>query len=126
MLKEIDYLRSLGMSDAQIETLLDFDKAQRNSDRRFYRHNVLNLEAISPFLPMPQQESESKDMLDCIDNQRLYAALSKLSEFERRLIKLHIIDGLSLALIAGLHNQSYASMQRRYHRAIQKLKKYFN
>ena len=74
-------LRSLGVSESDIETLRVHDWAIFNSDRRYYQRmqeTGTYLEEVATDMTQPEIKTV-EDFLDNIENQQLYQVLSTIS-----------------------------------------------
>ena len=118
-------MRAAGMSEADILELFRETMEEYNSDRRFYRTISMYMDPDNETLADTPLSDCGPDVMDEIENPKLHTAMMKLKEDERRIIILHIIDGLPLTLIAALQGKPYDVIRKQYHRAIQKIKKYF-
>ena len=70
----------------------------------------------------------SKDellVMDEIVSPQLHRALLALTDEERELVLLHVVDGLPLKLLAALRGKPYDTIKKSYGRAIGRLKNYF-
>ena len=79
------------------------------------------------FLPLDDIENESEYSYDMsfTENLTMFDALNSLSEEDRQIVLLHIESGLKFREISELMNISNSSAQKRYQRAIKKLKAYY-
>lgn len=111
-----------GMNVDDIGELFRFDKRQLYSDYKYYKSKDLS-EPIDnetvyniPF---------TYELLDEIEDQRLYQALIKLNPIEREVIILHVVNGLTIKQIANLWSRPYDTIMHRYYSSLNKLKKLY-
>lgn len=123
--KEHPILLKAGISTADIQKLFDFENHQLNRDRAYYLHIDLYIQPEDETFIDRSQLEDSIDWPEQIENPRLYEAWQSLSLDEQQLIDLHVIQGLPLTLVAALLDKPYKTIARRYERAIQKLKRFF-
>lgn len=96
-------LRSLGVSESDIETLRVHDWAIFNSDRRYYQRmqeTGTYLEEVAADMTQPEIKTV-EDFLDNIENQQLYQVLIKVDRLTLQAILLQI-QGYSIAEIAAI------------------------
>ena len=96
-------LRSLGVSENDIETLRVHDWAIFNSDRRYYQRmqeTGTYLEEVAADMTQPEIKTVD-DFLDNIENQQLYQVLIKVDRLTLQAILLQI-QGYSIAEIAAI------------------------
>ena len=96
-------LRSLGVSENDIEKLRIHDWAIFNSDRRFYQRmqeTGTYLEEVATDMTQPEIKTV-EDFLDNIENQQLYQVLIKVDRLTLQAILLQI-QGYSIAEIAAI------------------------
>lgn len=117
-------LRSLGVSESDIETLRVHDWAIFNSDRRYYQRmqeTGTYLEEVAA--DMTQSEIKTvEDFLDNIENQQLYQVLIKVDRLTLQAILLQI-QGYSIAEIAAILGMKEDTVYKRLGRLKQKIKK---
>lgn len=117
-------LRSLGVSENDIEKLRVHDWAIFNSDRRYYQRmqeTGTYLEEVAA--DMTQLEIRTvEDFLDNIENQQLYQVLIKVDRFTLQAILLQI-QGYSIAEIAAILGMKEDTVYKRLGRLKQKIKK---
>ena len=119
-------LRSLGVSEKDIEKLRVHDWAIFNSDRRYYQRmqeTGTYLEEVAADMTQPEIKTV-EDFLDNIENQQLYQVLIKVDRLTLR-IALMKIQGYSTREIAAYLGITEKAVYRRMDRLKEKLKKFF-
>lgn len=117
-------LRSLGVSEKDIEKLRVHDWAIFNSDRRFYQRmqeTGTYLEEVATDMTQPEIKTV-EDFLDNIENQQLYQVLIKVDRLTLQAILLQI-QGYSIAEIAAVLGMKEDTVYKRLGRLKQKIKK---
>ena len=117
-------LRSLGVSESDIETLRVHDWAIFNSDRRYYQRmqeTGTYLEEVAADMTQPEIKT-GEDFLDNIENQQLYQVLIKVDRLTLQAILLQI-QGYSIAEIAAILGMKEDTVYKRLGRLKQKIKK---
>ena len=117
-------LRSLGVSECDIETLRVHDWAIFNSDRRYYQRmqeTGTYLEEVAADMTQPEIKTV-EDFLDNIENQQLYQVLIKADRLTLQAILLQI-QGYSIAEIAAVLGMKEDTVYKRLGRLKQKIKK---
>ena len=117
-------LRSLGVSENDIEKLRVHDWAIFNSDRRYYQRmqeTGTYLEEVAADMTQPEIKTV-KDFLDNIENQQLYQVLIKVDRLTLQAILLQI-QGYSIAEIAAILGMKEDTVYKRLGRLKQKIKK---
>ena len=117
-------LRSLGVSENDIETLRVHDWAIFNSDRRYYQRmqeTGTYLEEVAADITQPEIKTV-EDFLDNIENQQLYQVLIKVDRLTLQAILLQI-QGYSIAEIAAILGMKEDTVYKRLGRLKQKIKK---
>ena len=117
-------LRSLGVSENDIEKLRVHDWAIFNSDRRYYRRmqeTGTYLEEAAADMTQPEIKTV-EDFLDNIENQQLYQVLIKVDRLTLQAILLQI-QGYSIAEIAAILGMKEDTVYKRLGRLKQKIKK---
>ena len=117
-------LRSLGVSENDIEKLRIHDWAIFNSDRRFYQRmqeTGTYLEEVATDMIQPEIKTV-EDFLDNIENQQLYQVLIKVDRLTLQAILLQI-QGYSIAEIAAILGMKEDTVYKRLGRLKQKIKK---
>ena len=117
-------LRSLGVSESDIETLRVHDWAIFNSDRRYYQRmqeTGTYLEEVATDMTQPEIKTV-EDFLDNIENQQLYQVLIKVDRLTLQAILLQI-QGYSIAEIAAILGMKEDTVYKRLGRLKQKIKK---
>ena len=117
-------LRSLGVSENDIEKLRVHDWAIFNSDRRYYQRmqeTGTYLEEVAADMTQPEIKTV-EDFLDSIENQQLYQVLIKVDRLTLQAILLQI-QGYSIAEIAAILGMKEDTVYKRLGRLKQKIKK---
>ena len=117
-------LRSLGVSEKDIEKLRVHDWAIFNSDRRYYQRmqeTGTYLEEVAADMTQPEINTV-EDFLDNIENQQLYQVLIKVDRLTLQAILLQI-QGYSIAEIAAVLGMKEDTVYKRLGRLKQKIKK---
>ena len=117
-------LRSLGVSENDIEKLRVHDWAIFNSDRRYYQRmqeTGTYLEDVAADMTQPEIKTV-EDFLDNIENQQLYQVLIKVDRLTLQAILLQI-QGYSIAEIAAILGMKEDTVFKRLGRLKQKIKK---
>ena len=119
-------LRSLGVSEKDIEKLRVHDWAIFNSDRRYYQRmqeTGTYLEEVAADMTQPEIKTV-EDFLDNIENQQLYQVLIKVDR-----LTLHIafmkVQGYSTREIASYLRITEKAVYRRLDRLKEKIQKIF-
>ena len=119
-------LRSLGVSEKDIEKLRVHDWAIFNSDRRYYQRmqeTGTYLEEVAADMTQPEINTV-EDFLDNIENQQLYQILIKVDKLTLQIALLKI-QGYSTREIAHSLSITEKAVYRRMDRLKEKLKKFF-
>ena len=117
-------LRSLGVSENDIEKLRVHDWAIFNSDRRYYQRmqeTGTYLEEVAADMTQPEIKTV-EDFLDSIENQQLYQVLIKVDRLTLQAVLLQI-QGYSIAEIAAMLGMKEDTVYKRLGRLKQKIKK---
>ena len=117
-------LRSLGVSESDIEKLRVHDWAIFNSDRRYYQRmqeTGTSLEDVAADMTQPEIKPV-EDFLDNIENQQLYQVLIKVDRLTLQAILLQL-QGYSIAEIAAILGMKEDTVYKRLGRLKQKIKK---
>lgn len=117
-------LRSLGVSESDIEKLRVHDWAIFNSDRRYYQRmqeTGTYLEEVAADMTQPEIKTV-EDFLNNIENQQLYQVLIKADRLTLQAILLQI-QGYSIAEIATVLGMKEDTVYKRLGRLKQKIKK---
>ena len=117
-------LRSLGVSEKDIEKLRVHDWAIFNSDRRYYQRmqeTGTYLEEVAADMTQPEIKTV-EDFLDNIENQQLYQVLIKVDRLTLQAILLQI-QGYSIAETAAILGMKEDTVYKRLGRLKQKIKK---
>ena len=117
-------LRSLGVSESDIEKLRVHDWAIFNSDRRYYQRmqeTGTYLNEVAADMTQPEIKTV-EDFLDNIENQQLYQVLIKVDRLTLQAILLQI-QGYSIAEIAAILGMKEDTVYKRLGRLKQKIKK---
>ena len=119
-------LRSLGVSENDIEKLRIHDWAIFNSDRRYYQRMQeagTYLEAIAADMTQPEIKTVD-DFLDNIENQQLYQVLIKADRLTLRIAFMKV-QGYSTREIASYLRITEKAVYRRLDRLKEKIQKIF-
>ena len=117
-------LRSLGVSESDIEKLRVHDWAIFNSDRRYYQRmqeTGTYLEEVATDMTQPEIKTV-EDFLDSIENQHLYQVLIKVDRLTLQAILLQL-QGYSVAEIAARLDMKEDAIYKRLKRLKEKIKK---
>ena len=117
-------LRSLGVSENDIEKLRVHDWAIFNSDRRYYQRmqeTGTYLDEVAADMTQPEIKTV-EDFLNNIENQQLYQVLIKADRLTLQAILLQI-QGYSIAEIAAVLGMKEDTVYKRLGRLKQKIKK---
>ena len=117
-------LRSLGVSEKDIEKLRVHDWAIFNSDRRYYQRmqeTGTYLEEVAADMTQPEIKTV-EDFLNNIENQQLYQVLIKADRLTLQAILLQI-QGYSIAEIAAVLGMKEDTVYKRLGRLKPKIKK---
>ena len=120
-------LRSLGVSESDIETLRVHDWAIFNSDRRYYQRmqeTGTYLEEVAADMTQPEIKTV-EDFLDNIENQQLYQVLIKVDRLTLQAILLQI-QGYSIAEIAAILGMKEDTVYKRLGRLKKKSKNFWD
>ena len=119
-------LRSLGVSESDIETLRVHDWAIFNSDRRYYQRmqeTGTYLEEVATDMTQPEIKTV-EDFLDNIENQQLYQVLIKVDRLTLRIAFMKV-QGYSTREIASYLRITEKAVYRRLDRLKEKIQKIF-
>ncbi len=118
-------LRNCGVPESTIETIRIYDRADFNSNRRFYRY--LNdvaeyLEEMSDTLP-PKEVNTVTDLLNEVENENLYRALLTVDKRTLQIVLLKM-KGYSTKEIAPLVGLTTGAIYARLDHLRKKLKQF--
>ena len=119
-------LRSLGVSESDIEKLRVHDWAIFNSDRRYYQRmqeTGTYLEEVAADMTQPEINTV-EDFLDNIENQQLYQVLIKVDRLTLRIAFMKV-QGYSTREIASYLRITEKAVYRRLDRLKEKIQKIF-
>ena len=119
-------LRSLGVSENDIEKLRVHDWAIFNSDRRYYQRmqeTGTYLEEVAADMTQPEIKTV-EDFLDNIENQQLYQVLIKVDRLTLQAVLLQL-QGYSVAEIASMLGMKEYTVYKRLGRLKEKIQKIF-
>ena len=119
-------LRSLGVSENDIEKLRVHDWAIFNSDRRYYQRmqeTGTYLEEVAADITQPEIKMV-EDFLDNIENQQLYQVLIKVDRLTLRIAFMKV-QGYSTREIASYLRITEKAVYRRLDRLKEKIQKIF-
>ncbi|MEF9967621.1 MAG: sigma factor-like helix-turn-helix DNA-binding protein [Longicatena sp.] len=124
--KEQQLLYELGVDESIIKQLYEYDYQMFLAERRIKRKQTVTLDSF--FLKMPYHNKFEirtiDDLLDNIENEALFAYLSK-SDPKTLMILLLKILGYSIAEISKIMGINEAAIYGRIHRLKKKLKKIY-
>lgn len=122
---EEEKLRSLGVSQQDIDMLRQFDRAVFNSDRRYYQrlYDAGTYLADTEAAPQREEVSTVQRLLDSIENEELYQTLLAVDERTLLIVVLKM-QGYSTNEIAAHLQLSCKAVYRRMDRLKEKLKKF--
>ena len=118
-------LRANGVEESIIELLYTYDRAEFNSDRRFYRY----LNDVAEYLEETVAQEQTievdtvADMLDEIENERLYQALLTVDKRTLKIVLLKM-QGYSTKEIAPLVGLTTGAIYARLDHLRKKLKQF--
>lgn len=117
-------LRECGVDESTIEEIRTYDRADFNSNRRFYRWTNDVAEYLEEMADRePQAEIHSVDeLLDEIENERLYQALVTVDKRTLRILLLKM-QGYSTKEIAPIVGLTTGAIYARLEHLRKKLKK---
>lgn len=121
---EEQLLRNVGVEENIITQLRDYDYQQFLSDRRIRSRQIPTLDTF--FLNKPyldQKEIKSvEDLLDSIENESLFAYLSKTDPETLSILLLKIL-GYSVSEISQIIGKNEGAIYNKIHRLKKKIKK---
>ncbi|WP_122643665.1 sigma-70 family RNA polymerase sigma factor [Luxibacter massiliensis] len=118
-------LRKYGVDEDTIEEIRTYDRAEFNSNRRFYRRTsdfgeyLEGMAEVEPFVDV----KTVTDLLNEIDNENLYQALLTLDKRTLQIVLLKM-QGYSTKEISAIVNLSIKSIYKRIERLRNKLKQF--
>ncbi|MCI8610924.1 MAG: sigma-70 family RNA polymerase sigma factor [Clostridiales bacterium] len=118
-------LRKYGVDESTIEEIRTYDRAEFNSNRRFYRWTsdfgeyLEGMAAVEPFVDV----KTVADLLDEIENENLYRALLTVDKRTLQIVLLKM-QGYSTKEISSILNLSIKSIYKRMERLRNKLKQF--
>lgn len=118
-------LRKYGVDEDTIEEIRTYDRAEFNSNRRFYRWTndfgeyLEGMSEIEPFVDV----KTVADLLDEIENENLYRALLTVDKHTLQIVLLKM-QGYSTKEISAIVNLSIKSIYKRIERLRNKLKQF--
>ena len=115
-------LRECGVDESTIEEIRTYDRAEFNSNRRFYRwtNNVAEyLEEMADTEPQAEVKTVS-DLLDEIENETLYQILITVDRRTLRILLLKV-QGYSTREIAEMTELTEKAVYKRLERLRKKL-----
>ena len=119
-------LRSLGVSESDIEKLRVHDWAIFNSDRRYYQRmqeTGTYLDEVAADMTQPEIKTV-EDFLNNIENQQLYQVLIKVDRLTLRIAFMKV-QGYSTREIASYLRITEKAVYRRLDRLKEKIQKIF-
>lgn len=127
---EEDLLRKLGVSEAVIEELRDFDRAQFNSDRSFYIHiakideSDSNINLFCVVSSKANYIDSFNQLLDDISNPKIYSILEKADKVSQDVLLMRI-NGIGYNEISQKLGISENAAKKRFSAIKKKIKKIF-
>lgn len=118
-------LRKYGVDENTIEEIRTYDRAEFNSNRRFYRWTVdfgEYLEGMANVEPIAEVKTVD-DLLNEIENKNLYQALLTVDKHTLQILLLKM-QGYSTKEISAIVNLSIKSIYKRIERLRNKLKQF--
>ena len=96
-------------------------RSQRRQERRRHTEYIDGLTDTTTVLP----QEDFADLINRMDSyKRLYAAIEKLSEVQKRRLCLHYFEGLTYRRIAELEGTHFSTAAESVTRAVEKLRQY--
>ena len=122
--KEEQILRECGVDEKTIEEIRTFDRAEFNSDRRFYRrlNDIGEYIAETAMQELPMEVNTVWDMLNEIENENLYRALLTVDKRTLQIVLLKM-QGYSAKEIAPIVDLSVGAIYARLDHLRKKLRK---
>ncbi len=112
---------------ASVKELLEQSNRQIRSQRRQDRRHLDYVDFIDGLSGVAINVSQA-DVADLVmemeSNRRLYAAVNKLPEVQRRRLLLHFVDSLTYRQIAKLEKVDFRTVGHSIERALVQLQKY--
>lgn len=118
-------LRKYGVDESTIEEIRTYDRAEFNSNRRFYRWTSdfgEYLEGMAEVEPLVNVKTVT-DLLNEIENENLYRALLTVDKRTLQIVLLKM-QGYSTKEISSIVNLSIKSIYKRIERLRNKLKQF--
>ena len=112
-----------------VKELLEQSDRQIRSQRRQDRRHLDYMDFIDGLTDadMKDPQADAADLVMKMESYRqLYAAISKLSEVQRRRLLLHFMDNLTYRQIAKLEKADFRTIGRSIERALIQLQKYLS
>lgn len=112
-----------------VKELLEQSDRQIRSQRRQDRRHLDYMDFIDGLTDadMKDPQADAADLVMKMESYRqLYAAISKLSEVQRRRLLLHFMDNLTYRQIAKLEKVDFRTIGRSIERALVQLQKYLS
>ena len=118
-------LRAYDVEESIIELLYTYDRAEFNSDRRFYRYLNDVAEYLEEMSDTPPQKEiyTVTDLLNDIENENLYRALLTVDKRTLQIVLLKM-QGYSTKEISSILNLSIKSIYKRIERLRNKLRQF--
>lgn len=114
------------VEDALGEVLLDFDRQEKNNDRRETRRHM-SLDGMDFEGELFQSEADTLgEAMGRVDTERLMEALDMLSASQKELLLKVYFKGMRIADIARAEGVSEAAVRNRLQKIYKKLKKILN
>lgn len=123
--KEEQLLRDLGVEENIINQLRDYDYQQFLAERRIKSRQTATLNTF--FLNLPYHDKKEirsvEDLLDSIENESLFAYLSKTDPETLSILLLRIM-GYSVSEISNIIGKHEGAIYVKIHRLKEKIKKF--
>lgn len=118
-------VRNCGVPESTIEAIRFYDRADFNSNRRFYRYLNDVAEYLEEMSDTPPQKAvyTVTDLLNEIENENLYQALLTVDKRTLQIVLLKM-QGYSIKEISSITGQSVKSIYKRIERLRNKLRQF--
>lgn len=104
----------------ELDDLTGLNEADRHYERLDLTEESLHLRATSA-------QADIEDMIfQRLDYQKLYEAIERLSEVQRRRLRMYFFEGMTLEEIASKEGCKYQRIQKSIERAKEKIKKFYS
>lgn len=107
--KDIQLWKKAGMSNQQIEEMIEFEKQLFRSRRRYYTHNYSlfddrGVAGTSIYIPEPKVITDFNELSDCVSDERLINAFKRYPTFKD--ISVLLTQGYDIKSIAEILNKT--------------------